>query len=223
MDRIIVPDAESLAHLAAEMVQAEITSSDSTLLGLSGGATPGATHEVLTKLDIDWSHVVTWVSDERWVGPDSDESNQHMVRETLTDQVDVPLMAPNTTRSTPSSTAHAFADQIVPAMMDARARSVTMLGVGPDGHTASLFPGTKAVDNESISYVANFVPVLDAWRLTATFGLLGESDVALFIVTGEAKASVMAEIASGVDYPATRVTARDRVVWLLDEAAASEL
>jgi len=71
--------------------------------------------------------------------------------------------------------------------------------------------------------LANWVSHLDTWRLTASFGLLATSDVVLFLVAGEKKAEVIGQIAAGDDYPAGGVTARERVVWMLDEAAASLL
>ena len=223
METIIVSDTASLAQAAADLIEAEISPLHSTMLGLAGGSTPAATYDVLAGRTIDWSTTTAWIPDERWVPPDDDASNQLMARTALTDRVNLRLFAPDTTGDDPVASARGYSDMIAPLLAADSARSITMLGMGTDGHTASLFPGTTALRDTSDSYVANFVPQLDTWRITATFGLLALSDVVMFLVSGEAKAEKVAEIASGAEYPAGRVTARERVVWLLDEAAASGL
>jgi 6-phosphogluconolactonase/glucosamine-6-phosphate isomerase/deaminase len=98
-----------------------------------------------------------------------------------------------------------------------------LLGIGADGHTASLFPGTSALNVRDVGYVDNYVPQLGVPRLTATFGLLAETDEVIFLVAGDAKASMIASISAGASVPAARVTAQKQVLWLLDEPAASEL
>lgn len=223
METIIVPDPPSLAEAAANLIEVEMARADRTILGLSGGSTPAATYDVLARRVIDWSSSTAWIPDERWVAPDDVASNQRMAREALTDRVTLRLLAPDTSGGDPAVSALEYGATIAPLLMDESSRSITMLGMGADGHTASLFPGTEALGEASDSYVANFVPQLDTWRLTATFGLLAQSDLVMFLVSGDAKAAMVGEIARGGDYPAARVTARDRVVWLMDEAAASGL
>ena len=223
MDTIIVPTAETLALEAASMVMGEVAGARRLLLGLAGGSTPKATHEVLRAQNADWSGVTAWIADERWVSPDSPDANQHMVRTSLTDGTGITFLAPDTTVGVPAASANDYGDVIVPLMTESSIRKVVMLGIGTDGHTASLFPGTQALGVTSAGYVANFVPQLDAWRLTATAALIGLADVVMFLVSGGSKASVVAEIASGSDHPAARITAVERVVWLLDEAAAADL
>lgn len=221
MDRIVVADAEALAAVTAQMILEEVTGSSSVLLGVAGGSTPIATHGLLCEPDIDWSHVTAWIPDERWVPPDHADANQRMIRDTLTDAVNLDLLAPDTRSGNPAEVARRYGDRIVPLLTEPDRRSVVMLGLGTDGHTASLFPGTTALGVSGPSYVANFVPKLDAWRLTATLDLIAMADVVMFLVSGEAKAEVVAAISRGEDVPAARVTARERVVWLLDEPAAA--
>jgi 6-phosphogluconolactonase len=96
------------------------------------------------------------------------------------------------------------------------------LGMGADGHTASLFPGTAALDERQRLVVANWVPSLDAWRMTLTYPVLNAAREAMFVVTGAEKAPALASVRSGSDeHPAARVHAR-RTVWLVDEAAAGQ-
>ena len=223
MDTIIVPTPDALAIEAASMVMAEVAGAQRLLLGLAGGSTPKATHDVLCAQRADWSGVIAWIADERWVSPDSPEANQHMVRTSLTNETGITFLAPDTTAGVPAAAANDYGDVIVPLMTDASTRKVVMLGIGTDGHTASLFPGTRALGVTSVGYVANFVPQLDTWRLTATAALIGLADVVMFLVSGTSKAPIIAEIASGSDHPAAAITAVERVVWLLDEAAAADL
>jgi 6-phosphogluconolactonase len=99
-----------------------------------------------------------------------------------------------------------------------------LLGIGPDGHTASLFPGTAALNVEKRWYVANHVTHLDAWRLTATLPFLHQAARVFFLVAGADKAATLTRIAAGEDFPATGVAAGAKdVTWLVDEAAASQL
>ena len=221
MERIVVADAHAVASTAAAIVHDEISAWPSIALGLAGGSTPLATHGLLAERDMDWSHVTAWIPDERWVAPDHDDANQRMVRESLTDAVGATLLAPDTTSGNPAQVARRYGDRVIPVLTDPGRRSIVMLGMGTDGHTASLFPGTTALEVSGRSYVANFVPQLDVWRLTATFELLGTAHIVIFLVTGEAKAAMVVRIAAGDDVPAARVGAQERVVWLMDEAAAS--
>lgn len=146
-----------------------------------------------------------------------------MARESLVDTTGIVLLSPDTTLASPIEAASEFTGVVLPVMSREDARSIVFLGLGTDGHTASLFPGTSALSVSGPSYVANHVPQMDTWRLTATFDLIGLADTVVFLVSGEAKAGIIRDIANGVDHPAARVTANDRVVWLLDHAAASGL
>jgi 6-phosphogluconolactonase len=222
MEYNVLPDAVAVANHAADIVQSEIDSYGGILLGLAGGSTPRSTYEALARRSIDWSYTTAWMTDERWVAPDSDESNQKMARESFIAPTGVSFLAPDTTGGSIEQSAGEFSDAIVPATERAN-RSIVLLGIGTDGHTASLFPGSAALDDPTTDYVANHVPSLDTWRLTATFGLLATADIVIFLVTGESKAAMIASIANGADVPSARVTARESVLWLLDDAAATGL
>jgi 6-phosphogluconolactonase len=96
--------------------------------------------------------------------------------------------------------------------------------MGPDGHTASLFPGTKALGIEDRLVAPNFVDRLNAWRVTFTFPLINAGGTVAFLVTGQDKAERVSEIVEGADYPAGRVDPESgNLVWLLDSAAAARL
>lgn len=216
-------DLEAVALAAADRVEREIGSFVDLSIGLAGGSTPRIVHRILAERAIDWTGVTAWMTDERWVQPDDDDSNQKMARETLTDNAGVTFLAPDTTGTEPQAAAAAFENTLETNGITATRRSLVMLGMGPDGHTASLFPNTEALVVSDRSYVANWVGAHDSWRLTATYELLASADTILFLVAGENKSDVMAEIANGANFPASSVSRRGNAIWLVDEAAASKL
>jgi len=163
------------------------------------------------------------MTDERWVPPTHVDSNQLMARTTLTEATGVHLLAPDTTAKDPAASATAFEDALIEHDVGRGRPAAAMLGMGDDGHTASLFPGTRALTTRNRSYVDNWVPAHDAWRLTATFEMLARMDRIWFLVAGAAKAEVVAQIADGASFPASQVTASEDVEWLLDADAASML
>jgi 6-phosphogluconolactonase len=222
MEHIVFDDAPALAAGVADLIQPELEASGRTALGLAGGSTPRATYEELAARSIDWSTTAAWLTDERWVAPMGPDANNRMVRDALVRSTGVQFLAPDTTLRLPEIAAERFTQTLV-SVLATVTRRITILGIGTDGHTASLFPGTSALNSGGPRYVENFVPSLDVWRLTATFDLIAESDIVLFVVSGATKAATIASIATGADVPAAAVTAREQVIWLLDREAASEL
>ena len=216
-------DLAAVATAAADRVEVEIWRDETISIGLAGGSTPKTVHQILASRPIDWSRVTAWMTDERWVDPGDSESNQKMAKETLTGAVGLTLLAPDTTLTDPQESAASFENTLGEHQVHVSGGSLVMLGMGPDGHTASLFPGTDALTVSGRSYVANWVSAHDSWRLTATYELLSAADTILFLVAGENKADVMAKIANGGEFPAGTVGRMTNTVWLLDEAAASKL
>jgi 6-phosphogluconolactonase len=150
-----------------------------------------------------------------------------MARRALFDHVPATLHAVPYTEN-PNDGARAYEDMLRGFMGESFGRiqpGLVILGVGTDGHTASLFPGTPALEEDERDFVANWVEEQNTWRLTATLPLLARARRTLFVVSGESKAEVVAEILEqGSDHPAAIVNRASRdSVWLLDHAAASEL
>jgi 6-phosphogluconolactonase len=222
MDYTVFDDPEALAQGAADLLQPDIEADGRLALGLAGGSTPRGTYEALASRAIDWSTTAAWLTDDRWVAPMHADSNQRMARETLVRSAGMQFLAPDTTLHSPGEAAERYTDTLI-SVLATTARRVTLLGIGTDGHTASLFPGTTALATGGPRYVENFVPLFDSWRLTATFDLLGASDIVYFLVAGASKADMVAAIAGGADVPAAGVTAKEQVVWLLDREAAADL
>jgi len=222
MEYRVFDTVETLAREAADLVEAEVVRSDRFALGLAGGSTPANTYRELASRRIDWSTTTAWMTDERWVEPTHPDSNQRMARHELINPTGMRFIAPTTELVSPEMAAAAYAHDLGSVLVSG-VRSLTMLGIGADGHTASLFPESDALGAVDETYVANYAPSAESWRLTATFGLIARSDIVLFLVAGEAKAEMVSAIAAGAKVPAARVIATEKVLWLLDREAATAL
>lgn len=196
-------------------------------LFLSGGSTAQECYGSLARIagpgsGVDWSDVDVYLGDERCVPPDDPDSNHRMVAETLLDVVGpVGSDHPMFRSGTPSAAATDYQAVIAPLP----AFDVVHLGLGPDGHTASLFPGSAALDvvDPSVLVVANQDPkaVNPHERITLTYPAIARARLAVFTVSGAAKRAALAGVVAGDDLPATHVVA-DRIVWLVDRDAAGD-
>ena len=198
----------------AALVASEAPSS----IALSGGDTAREANELLAVADVDWGGVTVWFGDERWVPVDDPDSNEGMARRAFLDQVE-----PDDIRSmrnagpTPEEAAAAYgrALRAVPPI------ELVHLGLGPDGHTASLFPGTAALDETHHWVVTNGDDLHPHPRLTVTLPMLASTRLVVFTVAGGDKAEAFARVRAGEDLPAARVRA-ERIIWLVDPAAAGD-
>lgn len=223
----VFPDADALAEAAAVDIARWLTIDESRTIGLAGGSTPRPTYELLRDETVPWDRVTAWMTDERHVPLDHPESNAGMARRALFDHVPATLHTVPF-RENPNDAALEYEDTLR-GFMGGRygplEPGLVILGIGTDGHTASLFPGSPALEEDERDFVANWVEDQTAWRLTATLPLLARSRRIVFIVSGAEKADVVAEILEhGTDHPAAIVnrSARDSV-WLLDRDAAAAL
>lgn len=161
--------------------------------------------------------------DERCVPPDDPESNYRMARETLLGRVPIP--AGNVHRwpaeRPPEEAAARYGEDLAAAAGAPPVLDFVFLGIGADGHTASLFPGTSALSVADRACAASFVPALGVWRLTLTYPALDTARRAVFLVEGEGKREIVRRVAEGEDLPAGRVRAAE-TLWFLDRAAAGE-
>jgi 6-phosphogluconolactonase len=179
---------------------------------------------------VDWSRVEWFWGDERAVPPDHEESNFGAAYGMLISQL--PGVRPDAIHRMPAEApdldAAALAHEAeLRLAFGARgdeppAFDLVWLGMGPDGHTASLFPGSAALGERRRWVVANWAPAPEAWRMTLTFPVLDAARRVIFAVTGADKAEAFAGVRAGrPEYPAARVAARD-VEWLVDRAAAGQ-
>ena len=237
----VLPGREALAEEAARQFQtaasAAIESGGAFRVALSGGSTPRAVHERLTRAPfrrgIDWGRVCFFFGDERCVSPDSERSNFRMARETLFEPLRIrPDRVFRMKGEAAPKEAAADYGRVLEAGL-ARERGwptfdFVFLGLGPDGHTASLFPGTRALDEKTEPVAANWVPKIREWRLTATYPLLNAARRIVFLVAGAEKrdpgTAILKRQPGWRDLPAARVRPRrGTVLWLLDEEAGGSL
>jgi 6-phosphogluconolactonase len=191
---------------------------ESFALALSGGATARQCYERLATdgaQRIDWWAVDVYWGDERCVPPDSPDSNQRLVRDALLERVGAAnAVYPMRCEEGP--------DPYQLRVGEVGRFDVTHLGLGPDGHTASLFPGSSALDADPGRLVClNSDPSSrnPHPRMTLTLSGIARSRLVLFTVSGESKREALQAVVDGADLPAARVTA-ERVVWLVDREAA---
>ncbi|HKT51747.1 MAG TPA: 6-phosphogluconolactonase [Candidatus Angelobacter sp.] len=234
----VVSDTEALNHAAAsEFVNCAtraIRERGRFSVALSGGKTPRAIYSLLAEKyanSISWEQVFVFFGDERHVPPEHPDSNFRMANESLLSRVPIP--AKNIHRVQAELAAPMAADQYQAtlreffSLQDGELPQVdlVMLGMGEDGHTASLFPGTAALEETSRTVVANHVEKLQADRITLTFPVLNAANEVLIIIAGENKAPVVRDIVNSPEkclYPIQRVRPRHgRLLWLVEQQAAS--
>ena len=221
--RIEVYDTPQDLALASAVRLAGLLAETPVTFGLAGGSTPAATYRMLRDELLQWEHVTCWLPDERWVPPEDPLSNALMARRQFTDHVPAQLIAPDTTLPDPGEAAAAY-ERLLAAEFD-NGPDVVLLGIGSDGHTASLFPGTEALSVDQPAYVANWVDRLGTWRLTASAPLLHQSSQIVYLVSGQGKAEAVRRILVDEEPLPARVVAEgaNDVTWLLDAEAAAQL
>ena len=197
-------------------------------IALSGGNTPRPVYSELALLGqeaIPWESIILTFGDERCVPPDSEQSNYRMAKETFFDPANVPEGCILRMRGEidPATAAQEYQDTL-----DRRAKDrneeiyrhdLILLGLGDDGHTASLFPGTSALNETSRRVVANFVPKFESWRLTFTFPLINAARHVCFLIAANKNPELVERVLSGdSQYPAARVNPPNGdVTWIIGE------
>jgi 6-phosphogluconolactonase len=235
--------ARGAAQRIAEVARASVTARGVFTLALSGGSTPRRTYEELARLApgvMRWEATELFFGDERCVPPDDAQSNYRMARETLLDAGVIGAERVHRIRTELGMPARIAADYdgllrgwfAGGSVADVAARDaaqptfdLAILGVGDDGHTASLFPGSAALDEEERWAIAAEAPVGTpvADRVTVTLPVLNHARNVVFLCSGAGKQAIVREIltrASANRFPAARVRALETTAWLLDAAAA---
>jgi 6-phosphogluconolactonase len=224
MELRIHPSPEAVTEAASRRVAGLIAGGeDRFTFGVAGGTTPASTYRALRELGPGWARVRAWLSDERWVPPDSERSNGRMAAETLFDHVDATLELPRWGEFITPEDSAAHYEAWLRSVHGVNPPDLILLGMGEDGHTASLFPGTPALDEANRWYVANPVAQIGEMRLTATFPLLWRARLLMVLVVGAGKA---AALKASFDYetPAGRLGDGDaEVEWYVDREAASHI
>jgi 6-phosphogluconolactonase len=187
-------------------------------IALSGGDTARRCYELLAIADVPWREVTVFFGDERWVAVHEPDSNEGMARVTFLDQVQPAAVHSLYGAGETAQQAAESYDQLVRSEPPI---DLVHLGLGDDGHTASLFPGSPTLDEADALVVATGDDLHPHQRLTFTFPAIARSPLVVFTVSGADKHDALARVRRDEPVPASRVRA-ERVVWLADRAAAGE-
>ena len=220
VELVVVDDADAAAETAAQRIAEAVDAGGQ--IGLSGGSGPRPTYERLAVLRPDWSRVHLWWVDERCVPPADGDSNYRLIRESLLDGL---ARGPEVHRVRGE-----LAPEEAAAEYDAALAGVTLdlavMGIGPDGHTASLFPNAPTLDEterRAVAAEAGFEPFVP--RVTMTRPVLAAARALIFLVTGDRKAEAVERAFAQPPSPATpaSLVRGRRTTAILDRAAASRL
>lgn len=232
---IVAADADAAAAEASRLLhEAErraLADHGTFGIALAGGSTPRRLYERIAGEPFDFGCWLVFFGDERWVAPSHPDSNARMAREALLDRAAIPphhVCAVDTNAGSPEKAAELYSRALRrrlpgrPPQFD-----LVLLGLGADGHTASLFPGSAALEAPpGLVAVANWAPSVGAWRVTLTLSVINAAREVLFLVGGRDKADALARVVAGRDerLPASRVhPAHGSVTFVVDEEAASLL
>jgi 6-phosphogluconolactonase len=196
-------------------------------IALSGGNTPRPVYSELARAELPWEKTLVTFGDERCVPPEDDQSNFKMARETLLGPARVPASSILRMRGEldPPIAADEYQEEL-DTLATQRGEKIfqhdlILLGIGDDGHTASLFPHTAALRETNRRVVANYVPKLETWRLTFSFPLILAAHEICFLVDSNKSASLVERVFSGDESLPSTVVDRGakRVTWILGKAS----
>ena len=224
--------SRNFVHDAAEFIfeqaRAALAERNQFRIALSGGNTPRPVYTEFARIghDLPWDRMVFTFGDERCVPPDDAQSNYRMARESLFVPAAVPEKSVMRMRGEidPHLAAQEYQDGL-DSFAASRGEKIyrhdlILLGMGDDGHTASLFPETPALEEKTRSVVANFVPKFDSWRITFTFPLISQARHICFLVNANKNVALLEKVIQGdKQFPAARVEPEDgALTWFLGEA-----
>ncbi len=220
---------EAAAQIFVEEARRRIDESGRFAVALAGGSTPRMAYEMLAREyggpeDLDWGRVHAFFGDERAVPPDHEDSNYRMAQEALLSRVPVGSVHRMRGEMDPRQAAALYEKELEDFFGGPPVLDLVLLGIGEDGHTASLFPRTPALDARDRWAVENPVEKLETTRITLTAPAINAARRVVFLVAGEGKAKALKEILEGGadphDYPAKLVHPGSGPIWMVDEAAA---
>jgi 6-phosphogluconolactonase len=235
---IIVPGDERITlifcveHFVA-LAKEAIRDHGAFFVALSGGSTPKAIFKLLSAPPYDqmvaWNKIHLFWSDERAVPPNSSESNYHMAMEAGLSKMPIPKEQIHRMRAEERIEENALAyEQEITTTLQGRSFDLVMLGMGEDGHTASLFPHTEGLNVQKRLAIANYLPKKKSWRMTLTYDCIHQAAHIAIYVLGDAKKATLAEVLTSPNqfdrYPIQKVgTPTHHALWIADQAAAAML
>lgn len=229
-----VAAAQALSAAFVRAAERALAGRDRFTVALAGGNSPREAYQMIANeyaSDVDWLRTHVFWGDERMVPPHDPQSNAHMAREALLNHVPIPsnhihrIMGEHA----PEEAAAAYNDELQHHFRGSTPRfDLILLGMGADGHVASMFPGTAALNETKRYAVANHVPSLDAWRVTLTLPVINNASQVIIYVLGEDKGAMIKHVLGetvpeGEIVPAQLVNPLGELMWILDEAAGAHL
>jgi 6-phosphogluconolactonase len=227
----VMADAASLITAAAEqfisVARSAIAKRGVFYVALAGGSTPKGLYQMLATspytTQIDWARVHLFFGDERCVLPTHDDSNFKMASEAMIDAISIPEINVHRmpTELEPAQVATTYAATMVEVMGD-QPMDLMLLGLGPDGHIASLFPETPALEVTDTLTTALYVEKFDSWRVTMTYSVINTARKVIVFIAGEAKAEIVKKITTEAvkGLPVQRIAPSGDYYWYMDTAAA---
>lgn len=231
----VLPDPDALYRAAAERLlelgKRALAERGAFHLALAGGATPRGLYLLLSSPELagrlDWTQVHLYFGDERSVPPEHQDSNYRMVRESLLERLPA---APQVHRIagelTPEQAAADYA-ALLERQLPADGLDLVLLGLGPDGHIASLFPGSDSLNQRKHKVSADYVPKLNSWRITLTLPVLNHARHLLLLVSGTHKADVLRHVQRNITHanplPVEMLRPQGQLEWFVDAAAARHI
>ena len=196
-----------------DLISSEISDSENYSLGLSGGSTPKFFYEIFAEKYKNYSNIYLWTVDERHVDIDDEKSNQRMINSIFSNS-NLNIIE-YSYEEDPSHSAKNYTTKVFSKFDKFNA---AILGVGEDGHIASLFPNTTALDADEKGFVHNEVNILTRWRVTSTFELLKNIEHVYLLVTGINKKEIVEKIGKEHDLPVNElIRLREKTVLLTDQ------
>ena len=223
VELVLCADPDEVASVVADQLVAAARSGQSVVL--TGGTTPGLAYRLAAEREPDWGPATLWWGDERCVPPEDERSNYGLARKTLLERLEAP---PREVRRIRGELGAEAAAREYDALLQGVRLDFVLLGMGPDGHTASLYPGQPTLEERgrrAIPAEAKLEPLIE--RVTLTVPVLSSAPAVVFIVTGEAKAAAVERAFGKPPDPATPASlirsANGRTTVVADAAAAAGL
>jgi 6-phosphogluconolactonase len=225
MNLRIFDSVDDLVRGAVQTILQRTRGKERAAIALSGGSTPKPLYELLGRApyrdELAKAHVTWVVVDERYVPLDDPQSNAAMIQRTLFSNGMSPghtFLRFKTELNDPAETARELEAQW--RELGIEKLDIVILGVGDDGHTASLFPGTPVLEVTDRIAAEVFVPRMNQWRVTITLPVIRAAGLRMVLAAGESKRPILEDVRRGVDHPIVRATAELESWWFVDRAAA---
>ena len=204
---------EECSKLLLELISQQINESEKISIGLSGGNTPQLFYELFAKKFQKYDNISLWTVDERHIKTSENISNQNMINSIFNDsKLDVIEYVYD---KDPHVSAENYTNKVIEKIDKF---DIAVLGVGDDGHIASLFPDSKALNSNKKGFVENEVNILTKWRITSTYKLLTDVDYLYLFVTGENKKEIIQKIGNEDDLPVNKlISLRKKTILLTDQ------